>query len=149
MKKYAALIALMSTTCFADSASFMGPWGGGVQVGSISAVTLERPYDETAAFNMGIGSDSGDLTVYGDHVWYLTRDMIVHPYAGLGAGFTHDDERNDNTDRDEFYASGRIPIGVSYYTKNARLNVYLQVTPLFNTAGDSDANANIGLRYYF
>lgn len=149
MKKYAALLVLFSTACYADSASFMGPWGGGVQVGSISAVTLERPYNEVSAVNMGIGSESGDLSTYGDHVWYLTRDTLIHPYAGLGLGFRHDDERNDNSDRDEFVASGRIPVGASYYTRNARLNIYLQVTPLFDTAGDSDANANVGLRYYF
>lgn len=149
MKKYALFLAVVSSACYADSASFMGPWGGGVQVGSISAVTLDRPYDERASFNAGIGSDSGDLTFYVDHLWYLTRDTIVHPYAGLGAGLMHDDERDDNNDRDEVLGTARIPIGLSYYTNNARLNIYLQFTPLFDTSGDTDANADLGLRYYF
>lgn len=147
MKKFLLLSAFVSTACWADSASFMGPWGGGVQVGSVAAITLDRPYTERESVNLGLGSDSGDLTFYGDHVWYLTRDTLIHPYAGLGAGFIHDDERDDLDE--EFAATARIPVGANYYTPNARLNVYLQVTPYFATSGDSDVDANIGLRYYF
>lgn len=155
MNKNLLLLSLFSGACFADSASFMGQWGIGVQVGSLSSVTLERPYSERAGINMGIGVDDGDLTTFGDHVWYLTRDYVVHPYAGLGVGLTFDDDRDHFhnhkhiDDHDRFYASARIPVGVNYYAPNPRLNVYLQITPLFTTSGDTDANANIGLRYYF
>lgn len=144
---FSVLLLGFSPSSFANSPARMGDLGVGAEIGGESSVSIQSVYNETGAFNFGAGTYDRSINVYADHFWYLTRGTLFHPYVGAGIGAAFDD-RNDPLVED-VRGLIRLPIGVSYYTKEAPLNLFAQFVPSLDTEKDSEIFGQVGLKYFF
>ena len=141
-----AMAFLFGASALAIAPTQLGTLGAGVHVGTSSAVTVQRVFNEVNSAQFGVGADNENVLAYGDYLWYMDTISQIHPYVGLGAGVEYDDDPGAD---DEFLGMARLPVGVSFYPDNASLNIFGQAVPLLDTSGDGDLEAQVGLRYFF
>lgn len=144
-------IFLFTMNLYASSPNVMGKTGIGAELGGETSVSFQRAYDIGASLNFGVGSYDNDINVFSDHLWFLTRDTLVHPYVGLGLAINFVDEENKilRAENDDVTGQLRLPIGLSFYAKNSNLNLFAQLVPRFDTTEDNEFFAQLGLRYFF
>ena len=141
------LLLLLGSHSQATSPSSIGDLGVGAEIGGESSVSLQRAYSDLSSYNIGLGTYDKTVNLYADHLWYLTRDTLLHPFVGAGLGAAFDDSNDPLVE--DVRGLIRLPIGVSYYTREVPLNLFAQLVPSFDTEKDSEVFGQVGLKYFF
>lgn len=154
------IIILCSTYTSANAQVKDRRQGIGVVLGDPTGLSYKNWVSENQAFDLGAAwSFTGDqsFTLFGDYLLHnfsiLNNIKFVSKlsdrsgnfplYFGAGARIRFDD---DDT---EFGI--RIPVGVSYFTKEHPLELFGEVVPIVDLAPDTDVeiNGGVGVRFYF
>ena len=125
-------------------------WGLGVILGEPTGISFktwlkkDRAIDAAAAWSFG-GSDAFHL--HGDYLFHnrtlLNFDRNMIPlYYGIGARLRFQSESKFGV---------RFPLGMTFFIREAPIDIFLEVVPILNLAPSTelDFNAAIGARYYF
>lgn len=154
MKKvFLAMVFLLSAVSAsrAAQAGQSRDFGAGVILGAPTGLSAKFWMTEVAAVDGALAWHFGDddrLQLHVDHLWHMYFSGIQVPdaklplYAGLGlrvlAG--HHSE-----------AGLRIPLGVSYLSEHAPVEIFAELVPVMDFAPDTEADieGGVGIRYYF
>ncbi len=143
-------------------------FGIGIMLGAPSGLSAKLFLDDRPlAIDFGLG-------VYDDHYGYdddlhAHFDVLWHPavivenatlampfYLGVGARFfEHDYYRRDRYYDEHVHAGLRVPFGVALDFRNAPIDVFFELVPVFDFLNDDyydddfDLTAAIGVRFFF
>lgn len=143
------LILLMTATT-AFSQANAGDFGAGVILGEPSGLSAKLWTSHRNAFDFGIGwafEYQNSVHMNADYLWHNFNALKVNEgqlpiFYGIGARLTI-----GNVGR----LGVRIPVGVNYLFEKEPIGVFFEVAPILDLAPSTqfDANAGIGIRYYF
>lgn len=123
-----------------------GQMGGGVILGRPIGGTAKYWFKDTQGAGVGIGSDDGDFTFWGDYSWH-SWDILPQPRQGtLGASLSLGGRFRDKKDEEFGF---RTLAGLSYWFPKNPLELFLEVGPRFDVDGDVEFDGGVGVRYYF
>jgi hypothetical protein len=125
-------------------------WGLGVILGEPTGISFKtwlnknQAIDAAAAWSFG-GNDA--FHIHGDYLFHnrtlLKFDRSTIPlYYGIGARLRFQDDNKFGV---------RFPLGVTFFIREAPIDVFLELVPILNLAPatEFDLNGAIGARYYF
>lgn len=154
MKSFKSILLLSLFLLTTATAGFCqankGDFGAGVILGSPSGLSAKLWTSHTSAFDFGVGWDfQNQNSVYmnADYLWHNFNLFDVNQgqlplFYGIGGRLTA-----GGTGR----VGIRIPVGVDYLFEKDPIDVFFEVAPILDLAPSTqfDANAGIGIRYYF
>lgn len=142
------ILLLTATASFGQANS--GDFGAGVVLGEPSGLSAKLWTSHTNAFDFGVGwtfEHQNSIHMNADYLWHNFNALKVNEgqlpiFYGVGARLTV-----GNTGR----LGIRIPVGVNYLFEHDPIGVFFEVAPILDLAPSTefDANAGIGIRYYF
>jgi len=125
-------------------------WGLGVILGEPTGISFktwlnkDRAIDAAAAWSFG-GNDAFHL--HADYLFHnrtlLNFDKNMIPlYYGIGGRLRFQDESKFGV---------RFPLGITFFIREAPIDIFLELVPILNLAPSTelDFNGAIGARYYF
>jgi hypothetical protein len=126
-------------------------FGLGVEFGEPTGISGKYWTGSKDAVDMGLAySLRNYMLVFVDKLWHFpgafgSRDEFARrlsPYIGVGAGFLFGND---------FRLDARIPLGIEWLPRTARLGVFLELVPALRLAPNmtGDVGGGIGVRYYF
>ena len=131
-------------------------FGAGLVLGDPSGISSKYWVGEDYALQLGVkwswgGSlyDSKGMMINADYVWHFTKfdfSQSKFPvYAGFGA------QMRFNNEGDKNWFGIRVPVGITYQFESAPVDIFFEVTPIFefSSAKDYFIDAGIGAIYYF
>lgn len=146
MKTLASLLLLSCGLAPAASAQQAGRLGAGVLLGSPIGGTAKYWFKDTQGADVGIGTDGGDFTFWGDYSWH-SWDILPQPRKGtLGASLSLGGRFRDKSDEEFGF---RTLAGASYWFPTNPLELFLEFGPRFDVDGDVEFDGGVGVRYYF
>ena len=160
MKKLLIILALFSTTTFANTTNF----GLGVLLGEPSALS-GKYFMGNDAIDGGIAFAHSELVIFSDYLRHFPGKFgsanefvsALNPYVGVGPILAFSGGNNDHShhvvpnDDDNFGIGGRIPIGVEWTDKEMPIGVSLEIAPGAIILPDTNAfiQGGLAVRYYF
>lgn len=155
---FIALLALALHTQMASAKDL----GLGVIVGSPTGVSAKYFLSKENAVDAAIGWDFGrhhDLHIHGDYLWIKPGILKIKNesfdlFFGFGMRiisweryYRRDDEYHD----DKVSLGVRGPVGLTYFFKKIRLEVFGELALVFDLvpATKLDADVGVGARYFF
>jgi len=162
------IATLFHLNAHAGSASPPADFGGGLMVGSITAITGKYWLDKKSAIDFGAGfAGSPDTALYADYLYHVpnvfgtsskfTRETAGYFGGGGGIAFWDDsydcgrwgcNRRRERTSTGIFL---RGLVGLEWFAAPTRFGVFGELGPtfLFTPASASGLDVGIGGRFYF
>ena len=145
-RTFLALIVIL-TAAGSARASKTGDLGVGAMLGSPMGVTAKYFWNETLAFDGGIGYGNAGV-FYADvllNSWTLVPQTLKSPvnvYFGAGPRLATDDGGQ---------FAIRTMVGAGYWPTGAPVELFAEVGPTFKVTPDSEVgiDGGVGFRYYF
>jgi len=144
------LIAVAALTIFAGSAAAQGNFGLGIILGEPTGVSGKLWLTDRTAVDMAAAWSFSDEEAFHLHADYLLHnfDLIsvsqgrLPIHFGVGARVKFEDESKLGV---------RVPVGLTYIFDGAPLDIFFEIVPILDLIPDTefDANAAIGIRFYF
>ena len=145
-------LLVLVLACAMPSLAGAGPFGVGLMIGEPTGLSLKNWTGRTVAFDAALAWSFEGRDGLHFHLDYLWHDFGIFPvekgwmppYYGVGGRIRFEE------DEDESFGI-RVPLGLAYIFDSRKVDLFVEVVPLLDLAPetDFDANAALGIRYYF
>lgn len=142
-------VALVSSSSVFASSIFSGSKNKsvGFALGARTGVNYQQALPNKNALSVIAGAENENPIVSADHNWYFNKIWELDPFFGLGLGNKFINDAND--DDDELVFEGRLPVGVSYFSKQKDMMSFLQAIPTVDSTDSTNIQLQVGLNYIF
>ncbi|MBA3066488.1 DUF3996 domain-containing protein [bacterium] len=162
MRKLIVFASLVAVLLFGNASAQTGDFELGVILGEptgLSAKLWTGPntaIDGALAWSTG-RNDNDNLYLHADYLIHNFNLITVEEgklpfYYGIGGKVRIINDRDDRlNDSDDFRLGVRIPVGLDYIFAGGKVDIFLEIVPIFVIAPDSDfdINSGLGIRYHF
>ena len=156
------LLSLLMLLCSGAQAKPKGGFGVGIIVGEPTGLSFKKWVADDRAVDAGIAwsfSENASLHLHADYLFHRL-DLLsssdakgtVPLYFGLGARVKLKEENEGKgKNSDDPLVGVRIPLGISYVSRDAPLDFFAELVPVLDLVPDTDIGLNVavGARFYF
>jgi hypothetical protein len=131
--------------------------GVGLELGSLSGVTVDYWHSSAATWNASLLADSGNTAIALAHEWMFPAaasrvSNVVLPYIGAGALMAFGNHSDYFSDRSQTFALAlQVPLGIQFLPPHQRFGIFAEIKPSLEITPATVAffNADLGARFYF
>jgi hypothetical protein len=150
--RFNAVVFVLLLVALAANVPATARMGAGIMVGEPTGVCLKKWFDEGTAIDMATGwsMTDGDFYLHADYLWHrIVEDPkiggSVPLYFGIGGRLL---VRGDGDDSE---LGLRIPVGLDFFLKDNRFDIFVEIAPILNIAPETELglSGGVGARFYF